>query len=127
MRDALDVVADDARCVCSEAYTSRNMKDPACNHDTLPYIETIRAELLRLDNDNDRLHKVACTQLRRAQKAEAELAALKARIAEAPFASVQRIPDSIGGIERTYTLLEEDAIIELPSLIGKTVRLLVEE
>jgi len=49
VQDALDVIADDARCVCSEDYTSRDMKDPACNHDSAEYVETIRVHLLSQD------------------------------------------------------------------------------
>lgn len=58
--------------------------------------DLIRTELLHLQREEDRLHKVACNQLRRAQKAEAELAAMKARIADAPTTQVTRMA-AIGG------------------------------
>lgn len=48
VRAALEVIAGEAICTCHEAYTSRGMKDPACNHDLAEYVATIRAELLRL-------------------------------------------------------------------------------
>jgi len=52
VREALDVFAGEAVCMCHEAYTSRKMKDPDCNHHLYEYVETIRAELLRLAEEN---------------------------------------------------------------------------
>ena len=89
-------------------FIERNLKygdGTACEGD----VEIIRAELQRLANENADLqlrkevdieqsvedHKWHCDEedrLRdRAEKVEAELAALKARIAEAPIAQVRRI------------------------------------
>ena len=65
VREAMEVIAGEAVCTCHVAYTSRGMKDPGCNHDLAEYVATVRAELLRLAD------------------VESELAALKARIAEA--------------------------------------------
>jgi len=78
----------------------------------------IRAELLRLTCEEDRLHKVACEQLRRAQKAESELAAIKARIAEAPIATLVH-----GQGDELLVLSAEDA----DDWCDKQVRLVVED
>jgi hypothetical protein len=48
VREALDVLDGEAVCTCHEGYTSRGMKDPQCNHDLAEYVQTIRAELLRV-------------------------------------------------------------------------------
>lgn len=97
---AMEVIAGDAVCTCHEDYTSRGMKDPACNHDLLPYVETIRTELLRLADENKRMRGIIETLdiegHRRARKAEAELAAMKARIAGSCRADGQRVFDLLG-------------------------------
>lgn len=100
----------------------------------------LRDELLRLDSETDRLHRVACEQLRRAQKAEAELlrlmdentlnregikhahaelAAIKARVESAPIVAIANIGDPV--------IVLPDHLTVPNSLKGKRVRLVVEE
>jgi hypothetical protein len=94
----------------------------------------VRAELLRLVAENEALRSKcnvlmsgSTRHLGRAERVEAELAALRARIAEAPVASVQRVSDYMGGIERQYVCYESDSIIDIPALHNKRVRLVVED
>jgi hypothetical protein len=59
-----------------------------------PNVQDIRAELLRLADENNRMRGITETLdvegHRRAERAEAELAALKARIANAPRCTLRR-------------------------------------
>lgn len=90
VRDAIRVFEGEAVCTCHEAYTSRGMKDPQCNHDLAEYVTVIRAELLRLARENAELSEHQATlrflyesAASEGDAARAELAALKRRIAEA--------------------------------------------
>lgn len=114
----------------------------------------IRAELLRLATiETDALIALDCehdwqVEHKRAEKAEAELAealkanrdcvdhfeqmqaelaALKARIAEAPMAVVQSAPGAIKASFHGYGCFEYTAENLQPKLRGKRVRLVVEE
>ncbi len=63
-----------------------------CRHNVRGW-KTVRAELLRLARENDEW-QARCLQFQRERdKAQAELAAVKARIAEAPRADGQRVFD----------------------------------
>ena len=63
----------------------------------------------------------------RAERAEAELAALKARIAEAPAAVVQVAPGAVKASFHGYACFEYAAENLQSKLRGKRVRLVVEE
>ena len=76
----------------------RNRRESECD------VDEIEAAFCRLAEENalmaregNRLHKLACEQLRRAQKAESERDALKARFAEAPV-QVRPIPPTPEGL-----------------------------
>jgi hypothetical protein len=97
VRAALRVFEGEAVCTCHEAYTSRGMKDPQCNHDLADEVAIIRAELLRLigECNSERLRADTYTakyqaMRERAEREESELAELKRKIAEAPVADVRR-------------------------------------
>lgn len=101
VRRAFLEIAGEAVCVCHEAYTSRDMKDPACNHDLAESVGIIRAELIRLARENAELRDTLAAQTMhvtvpttameaecvnyarpfklRAERAESELAALRER------------------------------------------------
>ena len=91
--------------------------------DEAAHVRTLCAELLRLVDENKRMRGIIETLdiegHRRAEKAEAELAALKARIADAPM-GVTRVCPYVVCID-----IEGDE----PYLIaaGKNVRLVVED
>lgn len=91
VRGALRVLDGEAVCTCSVAYTSRGMKDPQCNHDLAEDVNIISAELLRLASRVKELERllldarsVSDRWSAQCEQSESELAALKARIAEAP-------------------------------------------
>lgn len=93
--------------------------------------QTIRAELLRLADENAQLRDVladrdmdremAAQANKRAAHAEAELAALRGRVAEAPISTCGDVhAETMGGCD--YCMLQAP-----PQLSGKRVRLVVEE
>ena len=93
---------------------------------------TIRAELLRLADSNATLdqalskHVFRCTELQqRAEKSEAELTAIKAKIAEAPTA---QLIDQGRAVQQWCVRATDGSLLALPpALSGKRVRLVVEE
>lgn len=90
-------------------------------------LDLIRVELLRLVDMNATIASWYCCNSERLHKVETELAALKARIEDAPMAAVRTVTDGMGGITRTYVCRESQSDIGLPSLDGKRVHLVVEE
>ena len=101
--------------------------------------EVARAELLRLAKENaDLLSTIDLAEqvrvqrdetmhrwIKRARNAEPELAALKARIAEAPMA---QLIDQGRATQRWYVRATDGGLLALPpTLSGKRVRLVVEE
>lgn len=91
VRAALRVFEGEAVCTCHEAYTSRGMKDPQCNHDLADEVAIIRAELLRLARENAELRTVceeSALNREGIKHAHRELAELKRKIAEAGKAAV---------------------------------------
>jgi chromosome segregation ATPase len=94
--------------------------------------EKAEAELLRLADDCARLVDCINAQpptrrslIDRAERAEAELAALKARIAEAPTA---QLIDQGRAVQQWYVRATDGSLLALPpALSGKRVRLVVEE
>lgn len=90
------------------------------------YME-VRAELRRLAKiEKDYGFAIDCER-RRADEAEAELAAFKARIATSPIAVVQSAPGAIKASFNGYGCFEYVAGNLQPKLRGKRVRLVVEE
>lgn len=92
----------------------------------------IRAELLRLAKENtsrpantNETIDLMATWINRAQNAEAELAALKARIAEAPTA---QLIDQGRAVQQWCVRATDGNLLALPpALSGKRVRLVVDE
>lgn len=100
VRRAFLEIAGEAVCVCHEAYTSRDMKDPACNHDLAESVGIIRAELIRLARENAELptHEgyMALANVLQDVRNEfdatkTELAALRKRVAESPVGVVREV------------------------------------
>ena len=101
-------------------------------------LHVLSAELLRLANENTSRHAntdeaidLMATWINRAQKAESELAALKARIAQAPLEVVESLPGAVGPPwPRDHWIevrMADPCACVGQGLIGKRVRLVVEE
>jgi hypothetical protein len=120
--EAMDEIAGEAVCSCSGEYTSRGIKDPACNHDLADSISIIRAELLRLTEENGQQSSYIEALTQRCVedtdalgKAEAERNALRARIESSPVV-----------VARDVTGNPDVDVVVSHALAGKRVRLVLE-
>jgi hypothetical protein len=106
-------VRDAIECMCASpgTYVMTEKRDAEC-------MPIIRTELLRVYHDRDKFMWQVRDTCARAERAEAELAALRARIANAPSLTVSR--DAGNATIYGYGLIPE-------TMKGQRVRIVVEE